>query len=138
MDPTEPCHILIINTDPSVLLAVHDVVKEAGYLVSLLSYHNHDLDEIKRLSPDLIVLDYKWPGDDNGWSLLQLLRLDPETVSIPIVLCTGAAREVDGLEDHLTALGIRAALKPFLAQTLMAAIGDAMAGLDARPAERRG
>jgi CheY-like chemotaxis protein len=122
-------HILIINTDPSVLLVVHDLVKEAGYAVSLLSYHNHDLDEIKRLSPDLIVLDYKWSGDDNGWSLLQLLRLDPETVSIPIVLCTGAAREVDALHDHLAAIGVRGVVKPFLAETLLTAITGATADM---------
>src|SRR5262249_45938165 len=121
----------VINTDPSVLLAVHDLVKEAGYVVSLQSYHNHDLDEIKRLSPDLIVLDYKWSGDDNGWSLLQLLRLDPETVSIPIVLCTGAAREVDGLRDHLSALGIQAVLRPFPAPTLLTAIANATARFEA-------
>src|SRR5690349_2289613 len=72
-------HVLVINTDPSVLLAVHDLVAEAGYRVSLLSYYNHDLGDIKRLAPDLIVLDYKWSSDDNGWSLLQLMRLDPET-----------------------------------------------------------
>jgi CheY-like chemotaxis protein len=116
--------VLAINTDQFALFVVNDILEEAGYFVSLLSYHDHDLDEIKRLAPNVIVLDYQWSGDDNGWSLLQLLRLDPRTASIPIVLCTGAAREADALRDHLGTVGIQVVLKPYLAETLLSAIAD--------------
>jgi CheY-like chemotaxis protein len=131
LDSKAPRHVLLINTDQSVLLVAHDLLQDAGYSVSLLSYHDHDLDEIKRLAPDVIVLDYRWAGDDNGWSLLHLLRLEPATVSIPIVLCTGAAREIDALRDHLATLGVTGVLKPFRAETLLAAIADASTWSDA-------
>jgi CheY-like chemotaxis protein len=119
-----PRHVLAINTDQLALLVVNDILEEAGYFVSLLSYRDHDLDEIKRLAPDVIVLDYQWPGDDNGWSLLQLLRLDPRTATIPILLCTGAAREAGSLREHLGRVGIQVVLKPYLAETLLSAIAD--------------
>src|SRR5262245_40684597 len=122
--------VLIINTDPAVLLAVHDVIEAAGYQVSLLSHFNHDLLEIKRVSPDLIVLDYRWSGDDNGWSLLQLLRLDPETVAIPIILCTGAARELMDLLGHLTTVRVIGIVKPFVAETLLTAIAVALSEVE--------
>jgi CheY-like chemotaxis protein len=118
--------VLIINTDP----AVHDVVEAAGYQVSLLSHFNHDLLEIKRVSPDLIVLDYRWSGDDNGWSLLHLLLLAPGTVAIPLVLCTAAARELEDLNGHLTTVRVIGVVKPFAAGTLLAAIADALAGIE--------
>ncbi len=123
-------HVLIINTDPAVLLPVHDLVEAAGYSVSLLSFLNHDLAEIKRVSPDLIVLDYRWTTDDSGWSLLQLLRLDPETAPIPIVLCTGAARELEALSDHLATVKVTGIIKPFLAESLLAAIAAGLAGVE--------
>jgi CheY-like chemotaxis protein len=133
-----PRHVLVINTDQSVLLVVNDLLEDAGYFVSLLSYYDHDLDEIKRLAPDLIILDYRWSADDHGWSLLHLLRLDPETDSIPIVLCTAAAREVDDLQNHLDSLGVKAVLKPFLAATLLTAIADASTSSDGRGAPPAG
>jgi CheY-like chemotaxis protein len=123
-------HVLVIDTDPAVLLAVHDVLEWAGYRVSLLSHFNHDLIEVKRVSPDLIVLDYRWGSDDNGWSLLQLLRLDPETVDIPIVLCTGAVRELDALSDHLSTVKVTGVIKPFVASSLLAAIAEALAEVE--------
>jgi CheY-like chemotaxis protein len=123
-------HVLVIDTDPAVLLAVHDVLEWAGYRVSLLSHFNHDLIEVKRVSPDLIVLDYRWGSDDNGWSLLQLLRLDPETVDIPIVLCTGAVRELEALNDHLSTVKVTGVIKPFVARSLLAAIAEALAEVE--------
>ena len=128
VDRTAPRHVLVISTDQSLLLEVNDILEAAGYVVSLLPYYNHDREEIKRLAPNLIVLDYKWSGDDNGWSLLQLLRLDPKTVATSIVLCTGAAREADALQHHLGTLGVRVVLKPYLAATLLSAIADTLIG----------
>src|SRR5215208_4441725 len=39
LDSMTQRHVLVINTDPSVLLVVHDLLQDAGYSVSLLSYH---------------------------------------------------------------------------------------------------
>ena len=87
-------HILAINNDPAVLALFRDLLEEAGYQVSAQNYVDRDLAQIKALRPDLIVLDYMWANEDASWSLLQMLRMDPTTVSIPIVLCTGAVHEV--------------------------------------------
>ncbi len=43
----------------------------------------HDLEDIKQLGPDLIVLDYRWTHEDTSGSLLQRLRLDPGTKDTP-------------------------------------------------------
>ncbi len=87
-------HILAINNDPSVLALFRDLLEEAGYQVSTQTYVDRDLTQIKALKPDLIVLDYMWANEDASWSLLQMLRMDPATEVIPIVLCTGAVHEV--------------------------------------------
>jgi hypothetical protein len=34
-----------------------------------------------------------WASEDASWSLLPMLRMEPQTASIPIVLCTGAVPE---------------------------------------------
>jgi CheY-like chemotaxis protein len=53
-----------------------------------------------------------------------MLRMDPATVDIPIVLCTGAVREVKALEEHLVAMGVTVILKPFNIDQLVDAIRE--------------
>jgi CheY-like chemotaxis protein len=125
-------HVLAIHPDQLILFVVNDILEEAGYRVSLLSHYDHHLDEIKSLAPDIIILDYQWSGDDNKWSLLQLLRLDPLTASIPIVLCTGAIREADGLRDHFDTIRVKVVPKPYLAASLLSAISAISIGATAK------
>jgi len=117
-------HILAINNDPAVLSLFRDLLQEAGYQVSTQNYIDRDLDQIKALKPDLIVLDYMWATEDASWSLLQMLRMNPSTVAIPIVLCTGAVHEVKALEEHLVSMGVTVVLKPFNIDQLVDAIRE--------------
>jgi CheY-like chemotaxis protein len=117
-------HILAINNDPAVLSLFRDLLQEAGYQVSTQTYIDRDLDQIKALKPDLIILDYMWATEDASWSLLQLLRMDPGTVDIPIVLCTGAVHEVKALKEHLVSMGVTVVLKPFNIDQLVDAIRE--------------
>ena len=52
------------------------------------------LEEIRQNRPDLVVLDVMMP-DIDGWQILQKLKSDPSTSSIPVILCTAK----DSLED---------------------------------------
>ena len=117
-------HILAINNDPAILALFRDLLEEAGYRVSLQNYVDRDLTQIKALSPDLIVLDYMWATEDASWSLLQMLRMDPVTARIPIILCTGAVQEVKALEEHLLSMGVTVVLKPFNIDQLVDAIRE--------------
>jgi CheY-like chemotaxis protein len=120
-------HILAINNDQAMLAVFRDLLEEEGYRVTTQAYLDHDLDDIRALKPDLIVLDYMWASDDNAWSLLNLLRLSPDTAAIPIVLCTAAAREVEALSAHFEDLGIRVVLKPFNIDRLVEVLAEALA-----------
>ncbi len=123
---TPPCHILAINNDLAVLTLFRDLLQDEGYRVSTQTYVDRDLAPIKQLCPDLIILDYMWANDDASWSLLQMLRMDPGTTAIAIVLCTGAVREVEALADHLAQMSIRVVLKPFNIDQLTATIAEAL------------
>jgi CheY-like chemotaxis protein len=116
--------ILAINNDPAVLALFRDLLEEAGYQVAIQTYVDRDVIQIKALKPDLIILDYMWANEDASWSLLQMLRMDPTTVDIPIVLCTGAVHEVKALEEHLVTMGVTVVLKPFNIDQLVDAIRE--------------
>jgi CheY-like chemotaxis protein len=131
-----PRHILAINNDPAVLALFRELLEEEGYRVSLHSYVDRDLAGIKAMCPDLIVLDYMWAIEDASWSLLQLLRMDRTMAKVPIVLCTGAVREVEALNGHLTEMGVRVVLKPFDIDRLLTVIAEALAAPPRLAAER--
>ena len=117
-------HILAINNDAAVLGLFRDLLEEEGFRVSTQTYIDRELEKIKAVVPDLIILDYMWADEDASWSLLQMLRMDPGTADIPIVLCTGAVREVGALADHLLAMGITVILKPFNIDQLVDAVRE--------------
>jgi CheY-like chemotaxis protein len=123
---SSPRHILALNDAQEVLDLFRDLLEEEGYRVTTRSYIDRDLNEIKFIKPDLIILDYMWSGNDAGWSLLQMLRMDRATKEIPIVLCTGAVSQVQQLESHLAGMGVRVVLKPFDLDQLLKAISDAL------------
>lgn len=124
-------HILVTNHSPEILELMRDLLTGEGYRVTIASRDAQTLDTIAAIGPDLIVIDYMWPSSDNEWTLLNLLRIDPRTRSIPCILCTGALAQVRGMEDHLRAMGIRVVYKPFdigvLVGEVRAALNEAAA-----------
>ena len=106
-------HIFVVNNSTDVLDLFKVVLGDEGYCVSTQPYIDKDLDHIVDLAPDLIILDYMWAGEDDGWSLLQMLKMDRRTATIPAIVCTGAVREVEALRVHLDEMGVQVVLKPF-------------------------
>lgn len=102
------------------------MLEEEGFRISTQSYSFKDLEEIRRLGPDLISLDYMWAEEDSGWSMLQMLRMDRKTAKTPIVLCTGAVRRVEAMQGHLAEMGIKVVLKPFDIDHLLTTINQAL------------
>jgi len=124
--PSSSRHILAINDSEDVLQLYRDLFEEEGYRVSTQAYVSTDLGAICELRPDLIILDYMSEAEDAGWALLQMLRMSPDTEAIPIVLCTGAIRQVAPLTGHLAEMGVRVILKPFNIEDLLLEIARAL------------
>ena len=58
--------------------------------------------------PDVVLLDVQMP-DADGWSVLATIRADPQTASLPVVLCTVKGHPADrargwqlGCDGYLT------------------------------------
>lgn len=115
-------HILAINNSSDVLALFTDLLEGEGYRVSTQVYVDHDLPGITASNPDLIILDYMWASEDGGWSLLQMLRMNPPTAKVPIILCTGAVARVGDTEGHLATMGIEVIFKPFNIEQLLETI----------------
>jgi CheY-like chemotaxis protein len=106
-------HIMVVNDTQEILDLFREILEGEGYRVSLYSYAFRDLDEIKQDQPDLIILDFIIGGEAFGWQLLQKMKLDRATATIPIIACTAAVNLARELEGHLKEKGVAVVLKPF-------------------------
>ncbi len=94
MSAPEPRHIVVINDELAMLSLYRDLLEEEGYRVSTLTYPTAELNDLRLLAPDLVILDMMFGGEDRGWTFLQQLRLDRRTATLPVIVCTAAVRLV--------------------------------------------
>jgi CheY-like chemotaxis protein len=119
-------HILVINDTQEVLEVMRDLLEDEGYRVTLHSDAIRDIDRIREIAPDMVILDHLMGDEEYGWQLIQKLRLDRDLARLPIIVCTAAARMVRELEGHLKAKGITVVLKPFDIDDLLNAVRAAL------------
>ena len=120
-------HIFVINDAQEVLDLFYDILhNEEGHTVTLCSYRIRDLDEIRSVNPDLVIVDQVYGNEDAGWKLIQKIRMSRDMAELPIVFCTTDLRRVQELEGHLAAMKIISVIKPFLVETLLSAVAAAL------------
>jgi two-component system, OmpR family, alkaline phosphatase synthesis response regulator PhoP len=110
--------ILVIDDEADILELVRYNLAKEGYVVQTTDTGEKGLKAAKAKVPDLIILDLMLPGMD-GFEVCKLLKHDPKTRSIPVLMLTAKSEETDmvtglelGAEDYLT--------KPFSPKVLVA------------------
>ena len=110
-------HILAVDDDPSVRKMIADYLGDNDIRVTTLPGGRGIVEVMERESIDLVVLDWRLPGED-GMQIARNLRAESQ---VPIIMLTGRKDEADrvmGLElaadDYLT--------KPFSPRELLARI----------------
>ena len=114
-------HIMVVNDSMEFLQLMQELLSDEGYHVTIVETGGGTRAAIKQLRPDLIILDVRLP-DMSGFEVLNLLRLDPETEVIPVLLCTAAVRDVQAQEAVLRERGVPVLFKPFDLDDLLEAV----------------
>lgn len=79
--------ILIADDDPSVRELCQIILATEGYDVLLAENASEGIALAREHQPDLILLDWMMPGVD-GMDALLILKGDPATVNIPVIMLT--------------------------------------------------
>ena len=100
--------ILVVDDEPEAVELVEFNLKQAGYEVVAAADGAEALKKVRESPPGLVVLDLMLPEMD-GLEVCRLLRRDPATATIPIIMLTAKAAEIDrvlglelGADDYLT------------------------------------
>ena len=123
--PTRP-RALVVNDTQEILELFEEILDEMDYEAVLMSYAPRELERIREVAPDLIILDFLM-GDREllGWQLLQKLKMDRRLDAIPVIVCTAAVKAVSEQQGYLTEQGVTVVLKPFNVDQLEEAIRKA-------------
>ena len=115
MDESEP-GVIVVADDDDILDLVALTLERSGHVVHRARDGEEALELVKRERPDLAVLDVSMPKLD-GLELTRLLREDPDTSAVRIVLLTALVQESD-VSDGLAAGAHDYVRKPFSPQEL--------------------
>ena len=86
--------ILIVDDSPTERHVLNDMLTKSGYEVVASDNGEDAILKAKSLKPDLILMDVVMPGL-NGFQATRAISRDPDTRTIPIILCTSKSQETD-------------------------------------------
>jgi DNA-binding response OmpR family regulator len=117
--------ILVVDDEPDTIELISFNLRNAGYEIVTAEDGAEALKKARASAPELIILDLMLPEID-GLELCKLLRGDPVTTKIPILMLTAKAAEVDrilglelGAKDYVT--------KPFSPRELILRVRNLLA-----------
>jgi len=83
----EPMKILLVDDSKSARYALRLQLQRHGIEVDTADSAESAFEYLKDALPDAIMMDHMMPGL-NGFEALEVIRKDPRTAHIPIVMCT--------------------------------------------------
>lgn len=94
--------ILVIDDDPHLVAVLTEGLRVlGGFEVYAASDGVMGLHGIATTQPDCVILDIRMPGL-NGYQILRLLRGDPQTANLPVVVLSGLAHDHEALAGLLS------------------------------------
>ena len=100
--------VLVVDDEVYILHILDFILGAENYDVITAMNGEQALEKVREEKPDLIVLDIMMPKLD-GYETCRLIKSDPKTKSIPVILLTAKGREVDqklgrevGASDYIT------------------------------------
>lgn len=130
-----PPLIAVANDDTDFLSLMGALLTDEGYRVSIHRVASAAFAELKATPPDLIVLDIHMETPEAGWTLLELLTLDPALSMIPVLVCSADVVSLRAKVENLRAHGCDALEKPFDLDDLLEKVRLGLVGREAAVAQ---
>jgi DNA-binding NarL/FixJ family response regulator len=125
--------ILVIEDQPQMRKNLATILEMENFQVTVAADGTSGIELARTAQPDIVICDVMMPGLD-GYEVLEKLRADPATATLPFIFLTAKGDKTDlragmnlGADDYLT--------KPVSREDLLAAIEVRLARRRAHAAE---
>ncbi len=117
--------VVCVEDEPEMIDLVKLILGRKGYDLVGAVGGREGLEIVRKLKPDLVLLDLMMP-DMDGWEVYQQMKADEELKKIPVIVVTAKAQSIDkvlGLhiakvDDYVT--------KPFGPQELLQSVNKVL------------
>ena len=120
--------ILVVDDEPTIVRLMEFILARQGHEMLVAVNGEEALEKIRAHSPDLVLLDIMMPRID-GYEVARLVRADPATASLPIIMLSAKAQEEDirrgvevGVDEYIT--------KPFSPEHLVHVVAGYLSRLN--------
>lgn len=120
--------ILVVDDEPTIVRLMEFILARQGHEMLVAVNGEEALEKIRAHAPDLVLLDIMMPRID-GYEVARLLRADPATADLPIIMLSAKAQEEDirkgvdiGVDEYIT--------KPFSPEHLVHVVADYLSRLN--------
>ncbi|HDD24206.1 MAG TPA: response regulator [Chloroflexi bacterium] len=121
----EKKRVVCIEDEPEMIDLVKLILGRKGFDLIGAVGGREGLETVRKLKPDLVLLDLMMP-DMDGWEVYQQMKADEELKDIPVIVVTAKAQSIDkvlGLhiakvDDYVT--------KPFGPQELLQSVNKVL------------
>ena len=115
--------ILVVDDDPSITSVMELLLSMENYEVLIAHNGEEGVAMAKRHRPNLILMDVLMP-EMNGHMATTILKSDPDTKDIPIILVTATAQMAGNISTNGHA--VHTIHKPFEPEDLIAKVNQAL------------
>jgi DNA-binding response OmpR family regulator len=113
--------VVCVEDEPEIIDLIRLILGRKGFDLTGATGGLEGLEAIRRIKPDLVLLDLMMP-DMDGWEVYQQMKADPELKNIPVIVVTAKAQSIDKIlglhiakvDDYVT--------KPFGPQELLQSV----------------
>jgi CheY-like chemotaxis protein len=105
--------VVVLDENDSALDLVAKRLEDAGYLVLPLSTPDGLVDELKETQAAALLLDLQVSAETSGMDILAQIERDTELESIPVLVYSADAEQLQQLQPQLHARGYGILHKPF-------------------------
>ena len=86
--------VLIVDDSPTETTIFRNALIKAGFRVETAVNGEEGVEAAQRLHPDVILMDVIMPGL-NGFQATRMLKRDPATAQIPVIVVTTKGQQTD-------------------------------------------
>lgn len=115
-------HVLLIEDEPNIIEAIRFLLSRDGWRVDTHADGTDAVEVIRRVAPDLVILDMMLPGK-SGMDILTDLRALADFRELPVLMLTARGQTRD--RDMAERAGVsRFMTKPFSNAEVLSAVRD--------------
>jgi two-component system OmpR family response regulator len=120
-----PTRLLVVDDEPKIRQFLKEVLELREYSVTTAASGPEALEALTRQPVDCILLDVLMPVMD-GYELYHLLKEDPATQAIPVIIVTAKGERKDRELGLLCTAPYAYVTKPFQVEELLAKIQEVL------------